>query len=105
MQATHIAITFQGGFVGTKIAVSVASSAEPSETELRLVGRIYPEDNSRRQVFRIPRRADADQAASGGDGASSDDADASPLTKIKLGFEATSDNQGRIVVYTVELLA
>jgi len=38
-----------GGFVGTKTEVWAASESESSP--LHLVGNIYPEDKSRRQVF------------------------------------------------------
>jgi hypothetical protein len=56
--ATHLALTFQGGFVGTSAMVYVGT--QPKEGEgavvlglgLVMAGRIHPEDISRRQVFR-----------------------------------------------------
>jgi len=42
-------LTQVGGFVGTKTEVWAAGESESSP--LHLVGNIYPEDKSRRQVF------------------------------------------------------
>ena len=53
--ATHIALMFQGGFVGTTAVVYVATRRghESSEIDLGLSmgGKIYPEDKNKRQVF------------------------------------------------------
>lgn len=87
---THVALTFQGGFVGTNISVSVATASDRAE-DIGLVsgGKIYPEDNSKRQVFKLPYPPNFGACA---------------LSKIRLDFETTSDNQGRIVLYSFELL-
>ena len=45
--ATHMALVFQGGFAGTAMSVYVAIEGE----ELKLGGRLFPEDRNRRQVF------------------------------------------------------
>lgn len=52
--ATHIALTFQGGFVGTTAFVYVATKAKnegEAEVGLMMGGKIYPEDKNKRQVF------------------------------------------------------
>lgn len=91
--ATHLVLTFQGGFVGTSIAISVASAPTATDSgedpDLVPCGKIYPEDNSRRQVFQLPYPPDLE---------------GSRLSKIRLDIEKTSDNQGRIVLYSIEVL-
>lgn len=53
--ASHIALTFQGGFVGTSAVVYIATKPRSSESEVDLGlcmgGKIYPEDKNKRQVF------------------------------------------------------
>lgn len=87
--ATHVALTFQGGFVGTNISVSVATALNGADEPLVAGGKIYPEDNSKRQVFKLPYPPNLEACA---------------ISKIRLDFETTSDNQGRIVLYSIELL-
>lgn len=53
--ATHLALTFQGGFVASQSMVYCATRRQENESEVRLGlimgGRIYPEDKNKRQVF------------------------------------------------------
>jgi len=53
--ATHIALTFQGGFVGNSATVYVAAKARNQETDvdlgLMMGGKIFPEDKNKRQLF------------------------------------------------------
>lgn len=54
--ATHVAFTFQGGFVGTSVGVWVAEEKDAEKEGvirlgLELGGKIYPEDRNKRQIF------------------------------------------------------
>ncbi|CAK9784186.1 unnamed protein product [Cutaneotrichosporon oleaginosum] len=71
--ARRLALTFQGGFVATSIVIS-------AEEEL---GKVYPEDVNRRQVFDITP---------------------TEMRRLRLEMPGSTDNQGRITVYRVELL-
>lgn len=93
-----MALVFQGGFAGTAMSVYVATEGE----ELKLGGRLFPEDRNRRQVFewvevgrhcrvliyRIPYLSSK-----------------GPLTELKLEFEKSSDPWGRVTIYEFEILA
>ncbi|WWC93061.1 uncharacterized protein L201_008025 [Kwoniella dendrophila CBS 6074] len=57
IQASHFALTFQGGFVSTAISVWVARSEDAEGgvgLGLMMGGKIYPEDRNKRQTFEIP---------------------------------------------------
>ncbi|OCF77791.1 hypothetical protein I204_01792 [Kwoniella mangroviensis CBS 8886] len=57
IRASHFALTFQGGFVSTSIAVWVARSEDAEGgvgLGLMMGGKVYPEDRNKRQVFEIP---------------------------------------------------
>lgn len=54
--ATHVAFTFQGGFVGTSVSVWVAEEKDAEKEGvirlgLELGGKVYPEDRNKRQIF------------------------------------------------------
>lgn len=46
--AKRIALTFQGGFVATSVAISVRNEGE---AEFKPLGKVYPEDKNARQVL------------------------------------------------------
>ena len=54
-EATHIALTFQGGFVCTSAMIYVATKSRDKESlvdlGLMMGGKLYPEDRNRRQIF------------------------------------------------------
>ncbi|CAG7853927.1 SubName: Full=Uncharacterized protein {ECO:0000313/EMBL:CCA67125.1} [Serendipita indica DSM 11827] len=77
-----IELTFQGGFVGTRVAVQVAIPGN----EWRLLTSIYPEDVNRKQRFDI-----------------SSSLDNAPITSMKLIFEESSDFFGRITIYDLDV--
>ena len=58
--ATHLALTFQGGFVGTTAMVYCATKPHDIENDvdlgLTMGGYIYPEDKNKRQVFEYVTR-------------------------------------------------
>ena len=87
-----IELTFQGGFVGTRAAVQVATSSSSTgdarqAREWTLLKNIYPEDVNRKQRFDV-----------------SSPTDASPVTSMKLIFEESSDFFGRITIYDLDVL-
>ena len=56
--ATQLALTFQGGFVGTRATLYVAtrlprSSDSDISLGLMMGGKLYPEDKNKRQIFRL----------------------------------------------------
>ncbi|WVQ79430.1 hypothetical protein IAT38_001528 [Cryptococcus sp. DSM 104549] len=123
--ATHIALTFQGGFVGTSIAVWVARTEKAEKTVegvglgLMLGGKIYPEDRNRRQVFEIPfppsgispttspstgPKIITEVPADGTAPVEDDGVDLPLITELKLEFEKSSDQYGRITLYSLEVL-
>ncbi|KZV67603.1 galactose-binding like protein [Peniophora sp. CONT] len=77
----QIAITFQGGFVGTSCTVDTRASDSGDWAKLTAV---YPEDVNRKQVFDV----------------NSPD----PIQSLKLTFEESSDFFGRITVYDLDVL-
>ncbi|TYJ54705.1 hypothetical protein B9479_004645 [Cryptococcus floricola] len=108
-QASHLALTFQGGFVGTSVNVWVGEEIDSEregevELGLELGGRIYPEDKNRRQIFEIPFPP---TVASTGDGVVpvKTSKPVPQIREIKLEFEKSSDHYGRITLYSLELLA
>ncbi|OCF37073.1 hypothetical protein I317_07376 [Kwoniella heveanensis CBS 569] len=171
IKASHFAIEFQGGFVGTSAAVWVARSEDAEGgvgLGLMMGGKVYPEDKNKRQVFRIPlpttglateselssaaeRDSDphrptivteitpaeansasatelhpdgqgiAKTAVADGTGAGSGVSAGQPatigtqrarkereypyLTELKIEFEKSSDQYGRVIVYSIEVLS
>ena len=81
-----VLITFQGGFVGTRCVISVASSAPEGTTasELKPLVSIYPEDVNRKQIFELPETP--------------------PVQELKLVFEESSDFFGRITIYDLRIM-
>lgn len=81
-----LAITFQGGFVGTHCSIQVPS---PIPGGWKVITEIFPEDNNRPQTFTlIPEPPDL---LDGG------------VEKLKLVFEKSSDFYGRITIYDLRL--
>ncbi|KAH8110697.1 galactose-binding domain-like protein [Phellopilus nigrolimitatus] len=83
-------ITFQGGFVGKRCALSVvpAASSEdegksPATAKMSHLTVIYPEDVNRRQTFELP--------------------ETSPVAQLKIVFEESSDFFGRITIYDLQV--
>ncbi|WWC65646.1 uncharacterized protein I303_108267 [Kwoniella dejecticola CBS 10117] len=138
VQASHFALTFQGGFVSTAVSVWVARSEDAEGgvgLGLMMGGKIYPEDRNKRQVFEIPfpptglsptdevppstseptitTEITAAEANSGAVKAHPDGQgivkkhshDELPyLTELKLEFEKSSDQYGRVTLYSIEVL-
>ncbi|WVO13718.1 hypothetical protein L204_101340 [Cryptococcus depauperatus] len=105
--ATHLALTFQGGFVGTSVNVWVAEESD-SEAEgevglgLEYGGKLHPEDRNKRQVFELP------YPPSGILSSEAEPEDKSRqlplLTELKLDFEQSSDHYNRVTLYSLEVL-
>ena len=56
VDATHFAITFQGGFSGTSMMLSFATPTREEDSDkpelgMMLGGRVWADDTSKRQVF------------------------------------------------------
>ncbi|WVQ96187.1 hypothetical protein IAU59_003290 [Kwoniella sp. CBS 9459] len=164
IKASHFAIEFQGGFVGTSASVWVARSEDAEGgvgLGLMMGGKVYPEDKNKRQVFSIPlpptglateselsSAAERDsnphtptivteitpaEANSGatkihpdGQGITKADSTGSAgpatatisaqrasrhekeypyLTELKIEFEKSSDQYGRVIIYSIEVLS
>lgn len=83
----RLSITFQGGFVGTRCGLLVAT--EEDKKEWQVLSTIYPEDVNRRQTFDI-MSAQPELLGKG-------------VSGLKLIFEDSSDFFGRITVYDISL--
>ncbi|GBE77243.1 galactose-binding domain-like protein [Sparassis latifolia] len=82
-----IALTFQGGFVGTRCSVQVLPSQIGLEKpKWQSYSQIFPEDVNRRQNFDLP----VELLQNG-------------VESLKLVFEESSDFFGRITVYDLQL--
>jgi hypothetical protein len=81
-----VSITFQGGFVGTRCSIQIAS---PTSGEWVVVTRIFPEDNNRPQSFTMTPES-LNPLDSG-------------VEKLKLVFEESSDFFGRITIYDLRI--
>ncbi|WVO23249.1 uncharacterized protein IAS62_004596 [Cryptococcus decagattii] len=109
--ATHVAFTFQGGFVGTSMSVWAAEEKDAEKEGivrlgLELGGKIYPEDRNKRQIFEIPfPPSGALSSELETEGAVGDKTLGLPLLKeLKFDFDKSSDQYGRITLYSVEIL-
>ncbi|KAG9127430.1 hypothetical protein FRC07_013875 [Ceratobasidium sp. 392] len=86
----QLALTFQGGFVGTKCTIygmvsqNEGTDAQPAPS-WNVVDKIYPEDINRRQLFALKLGVDQQ------------------LVRLKIVFEESSDFFGRITLYNLEL--
>ncbi|KAG8744259.1 hypothetical protein FRC12_014829 [Ceratobasidium sp. 428] len=85
----QLALTFQGGFVGTKCTIyGLISQSEEAEAQStpswHIVDKIFPEDINRRQLFALKSSAEE-------------------LARLKIVFEESSDFFGRITLYNLEL--
>lgn len=88
----QLALTFQGGFVGTRCTVSGMTSqgdvdGEQDQPQWRFIARVFPEDINRRQTFNL----------------TSDVNPVGDLIRLKIIFEESSDFFGRITLYNLEL--
>ncbi|QRW03007.1 nuclear receptor 2C2-associated protein [Ceratobasidium sp. AG-Ba] len=88
---TQLALTFQGGFVGTKCTIyGMPAQGEDVEAQSTVswhtVTQIFPEDINRRQLFSLKTGTGVEQ-----------------LARLKLVFEESSDFFGRITLYNLEL--
>lgn len=125
-----MAFTFQGGFVGTSVSVWAAEEKDAEKEGiirlgLELGGKIYPEDRNKRQIFeqvlfytndslhglltsvyRIPfPPSGALPSELEAKGAACDNTSGLPLLKeLKFEFDKSSDQYGRITLYSVEIL-
>ncbi|KAH7927263.1 galactose-binding like protein [Leucogyrophana mollusca] len=83
----RIAMTFQGGFVGTKCSVFVSSA--PDSPQWSVLSQLYPEDVNRRQTFELPPESNT-LLESG-------------VHCLKLVFEQSSDFFGRVTLYELKV--
>ncbi|CAE6513683.1 unnamed protein product [Rhizoctonia solani] len=90
----QLALTFQGGFVGTRCTVYGISPHDGEDTDDRpkwqAIVQIYPEDINRRQTFDLTLSANQIDLSKG-------------VSRLKIVFEESSDFFGRITLYNLEL--
>jgi hypothetical protein len=87
----RVALTFQGGFVGTRCSVDLrVNQKDGGSTGWHTLARIYPEDVNRRQIFELEPREVQGLVENGAE-------------SIKLVFEDSSDFFGRITVYDLQV--
>jgi len=88
----RIALTFQGGFVGTRCSVDVHTNQNAGDsTEWHTLTHIYPEDVNRQQCFELKPEGEVQGLVENG------------VESIKLVFEESSDFFGRITVYDLRI--
>jgi hypothetical protein len=88
----RVALTFQGGFVGTRCSVDLrVNQKDSSSSGWHTLTRIYPEDVNRRQSFELKPEGEVQSLVENG------------VESIKLMFEESSDFFGRITVYDLEV--
>src|ERR1700761_8167322 len=82
----HIALTFQGGFVGTRCSIFTIPEGIPNEEAMawELLTTIYPDDVNRKQIFELPEPSKW-------------------MLQLKLSFEESSDFFGRITIYELDV--
>ncbi|KAH9948205.1 galactose-binding domain-like protein [Amylocystis lapponica] len=81
----QIKLTFQGGFVGTRCTIEVASTQGADKANWEVLEQIFPEDVNRQQSFELERKIEGGVAS------------------LKLVIEESSDFFGRITVYDLQL--
>ncbi|CAE6402355.1 unnamed protein product [Rhizoctonia solani] len=90
----QLALTFQGGFVGTRCTVYGIlphdSEGPENGSQWQKIVQIYPEDINRRQTFGLTPSTDQIDLSKG-------------VLRLKVVFEESSDFFGRITVYNFEL--
>ncbi|CAE6482186.1 unnamed protein product [Rhizoctonia solani] len=90
----RLALTFQGGFVGTRCTVYGITSCSGEDAEegskWQAIAQIYPEDINRRQTFDLPPSTNQIDLSKG-------------VLRLKIVFEESSDFFGRITLYNLEL--
>ena len=89
MVPRRIALTFQGGFVGTRCSVDVRVTSQ--SMEWRTMTHIYPEDINRRQSFELKGEEEVQNLVESG------------VESLKLVFEQSSDFFGRITIYDLKV--
>ncbi|QRW17061.1 hypothetical protein RhiXN_05063 [Rhizoctonia solani] len=92
---TQLALTFQGGFVGTRCAVygilhQDSQDASDALSKWQPIAQIYPEDINRRQTFRLTPGTNQIDLSQG-------------VLRLRIVFEESSDFFGRITLYNLEL--
>ncbi|CEL61868.1 Nuclear receptor 2C2-associated protein OS=Danio rerio GN=nr2c2ap PE=2 SV=1 [Rhizoctonia solani AG-1 IB] len=92
---TQLALTFQGGFVGTRCTVYgiLRQDIEDADdgSKWQSITQIYPEDINRRQTFGLAPGTSQIDLSKG-------------VLRLRIVFEESSDFFGRITLYNLELL-
>ncbi|KAI8071437.1 galactose-binding domain-like protein [Gongronella butleri] len=78
----HLDLTFQGGFVGKKCVALGSTATQPNDYTIPLAT-FYPQDINSEQSFPV--------------------AIASPIQRLKLIFEESTDFYGRITLYKLDI--
>lgn len=94
-------ITFQGGFVATRVAVYTTSDLT-RDPEWTFCKHIFPDDVNRKQQFDLTtpnelNNTDEEQIGKQGDETEK------PVAQIKLEFEQSSDFFGRVTIYDLDI--
>lgn len=97
--------------MGTSVSVWVAEEKDAEKEGvirlgLELGGKVYPEDRNKRQIFEIPfPPSGALPSELEAEGVAGDNSSGLPLLKeLKFEFDKSSDQYGRITLYSVEIL-
>lgn len=107
----RLSVTFQGGFVGTRVGIYLPvsfASREEKKLDWVLLKHVYPEDINRKQQFDlIPSIASHSESSTQID-EDSKSVDGETLRQegaqhIKLVFETSSDFFGRITIYDLDI--
>lgn len=85
----RIAVTFQGGFAGTRCLLEAQAGQDSTAKTWKEFGRVYPEDVNRKQVFDLVP-SDPGYFREG-------------IWELKIVFEESSDFFGRLTVYDLQL--
>ncbi|CAE7141128.1 unnamed protein product [Rhizoctonia solani] len=89
----QLALTFQGGFVGTRCTVYgilAGGGEDAGSLKWQAIAQIYPEDINRRQTFDLTPSTNEIDLSKG-------------VSRLKVVFEESSDFFGRITLYNLEL--
>ncbi|KAI9304187.1 galactose-binding domain-like protein [Cunninghamella echinulata] len=84
VKVNEIVLTFQGGFVGKKCVALGSTSEQPNDYNIPLVT-FYPQDINPLQTFKV-------------------DNNDTPIQRLKLIFEESTDFYGRITIYKLDIL-
>ncbi|PVF98246.1 hypothetical protein CPB86DRAFT_774956 [Serendipita vermifera] len=99
----RLTLTFQGGFVATKVSIQCANNI-PGErdTNWEQLCHIYPEDVNRKQTFDITTQKSL-QPEETPEGGVPEEASSPQFTLLKLVFEQSSDFFGRVTLYDLDV--